>query len=89
MNKYGIWDLDKYKVEGKNKYSDMVDETVSFDFRHRELAIRDLFESTTDQDVKQVLKYAMELNNYYRKQAIDLFNNLDAINDLRMVDFIF
>ena len=77
----GIWDLEKYKVEEKNRFSNVIDNNVYFDFWNREVAIRELFESTSDPDVKQVLRFAMELNNHYRKQAMDLFNKLDAIND--------
>lgn len=77
-----IWDLEKYKVEEKNKYSDVVDKGVYFDFRNREIAIRELFKSTKDPDVKQVLRYAMELNNHYRQQAMDFYNTFHGIEEL-------
>lgn len=36
-----IWNLEKYKVEGKNKYSDMVDKNVYFDFKKK---INDIYD---------------------------------------------
>ena len=82
MNKYAIWDLEKYKVDEPNKYSDVVDKEVFFDYRHRERAIDDLFESTKDPEVKQVLVYAMELNNKYRSEAMELYLSLERIKKL-------
>lgn len=82
MNKYAIWDLEKYKVDEPNKYSNVVDKNTYFDFWNREVAIRELFESTSDPDVKQVLRFAMELNNHYRQQAMDFYNAWDGVHEL-------
>lgn len=79
QNNYGIWDLSKYEVDEPNKYSNVVDKEVQFDYFNREGAIRDLFKTTTDPNVKQVLRFAMELNNQYRHEAMDLYYILNTI----------
>lgn len=79
QNNYGIWDLSKYEVDEPNKYSNVVDKKVQFDYFNREGAIRDLFKTTTDPNVKQVLRFAMELNNQYRHEAMDLYYILNTI----------
>lgn len=82
QSKYGIWDLEKYKVNEPNKYSNVVDKKVLFDYFNRERAIKDLFRTTTDPNVKQVLRFAMELNNKYRNEAMDLYNSFYGIKEL-------
>lgn len=79
QNNYGIWDLGKYEVDELNKYSNVVDKEVQFDYFNREGAIRDLFKTTTDPNVKQVLRFAMELNNQYRHEAMELYYILNTI----------
>lgn len=79
QNKYGIWNLEKYRVDEPNKYSNVVDKEVQFDYFNREGAIRDLFRTTTDPNVKQVLRFAMELNNQYRNEAMELYYMLNTI----------
>lgn len=79
QNNYGIWDLSKYEVDEPNKYRNVVDKEVQFDYFNREGAIRDLFKTTTDPNVKQVLRFAMELNNQYRHEAMDLYYILNTI----------
>ena len=77
-----IWNLEKYKVDEPNRFSNVIDEKVYFDFWNRAVAIRELFESTRDPDVKQVLRFAMELNNHYRQQAMDFYNAWHGVKDL-------
>ena len=79
QSNYDIWDLENYKVDEPNKYSNVVDKKVQFDYFNREGAIRDLFETTTDPNVKQVLRFAMELNNQYRHEAMELYYILNII----------
>ena len=79
QNNYGIWNLLKYRVDEPNKYSNVVDKEVQFDYFNREGAIRDLFKTTTDPNVKQVLRFAMELNNQYRQEAMELYYILNTI----------
>ena len=79
QNNYIIWDLKKYEVDEPNKYSNVVDKEVQFDYFNREGAIRDLFKTTTDPNVKQVLRFAMELNNQYRHEAMELYYILNTI----------
>ena len=81
QSNYGIWDLSKYEVDEPNKYRNVVDKEVQFDYFNREGAIRDLFKTTTDPNVKQVLRFAMELNNQYRSEAKKLFNILNGLDD--------
>ena len=81
QNKYGIWDLENYKVDEPNNYSDLIDKNICFDYWHREQAIKDLFVTTSDPNVKQVLRFAMELNNQYRSEAMKLYNILNGVND--------
>ena len=81
MKKYEIWDLEKYKVEEPNKYSDIIDKRVFFDYFNREEAMKNLFESTDNPEVKQVLRYAMELNNKYRTEAMALYDSFYGIMD--------
>ena len=79
QSNYIIWDLKKYEVDEPNKYSNVVDKEVQFDYFNREGAIRDLFKTTTDPNVKQVLRFAMELNNQYRHEAMELYYILNTI----------
>ena len=79
QNNYDIWDLENYKVDEPNKYRNVVDKEVQFDYFNREGAIRDLFKTTTDPNVKQVLRFAMELNNQYRHEAMELYYILNTI----------
>lgn len=79
QSNYGIWNLEKYKVDEPNKYSNVVDKKVQFDYFNRESAIKHLFRTTTDPNVKQVLRFAMELQNQYRKEAMELYYILNTI----------
>lgn len=81
QNNYDIWDLENYKVDEPNKYSDLIDKNIYFDYWHREQAIKDLFVTTSDPNVKQVLRFAMELNNQYRDEAMKLYNVLNGVSD--------
>ena len=81
QSNYDIWDLENYKVDEPNKYSDLIDKNIYFDYWHREQAIKDLFVTTSDPNVKQVLRFAMELNNQYRDEAMKLYNVLNGVND--------
>lgn len=82
QSKYGIWDLKQYEVTEPNKYNHVVDKKVQFDYFNRERAIKDLFRTTADPNVKQVLRFAMELNNQYRNEAMDLYNSFYGIKEL-------
>ncbi len=75
-NNYGVWDLEHFKVTESNKYENIIDKDVQFDYRNRERAIATLFETTKDSNVKQVLRFAMELQNQYRSEAMNLYNAL-------------
>lgn len=79
QSNYGIWDLSKYEVDEPNNYSDLIDKNSQFDYWHREQAIKDLFVTTSDPNVKQVLRFAMELNNQYRHEAMELYYTLNVI----------
>ena len=79
QSNYDIWDLSKYEVDEPNKYRNVVDKEAQFDYFNREGAIRDLFKTTTDPNVKQVLRFAMELNNQYRHEAMELYYILNTI----------
>ena len=81
QSNYDIWDLENYKVDEPNKYSDLIDKNIYFDYWHREQAIRDLFVTTSDPNVKQVLRFAMELNNQYRDETMKLYNVLNGVSD--------
>ena len=81
MKQGEIWNLENYEVKEHNRYSNVVDKEVIFDFMNREKAITDLFERTKDPDVKQVLRFAMELNNHYRSEAMELFDTLCLAED--------
>ena len=81
QSNYDIWDLSKYEVDEPNKYRNVVDKEVQFDYFNREGAIKDLFVTTSDANVKQVLRFAMELNNQYRAEAMKLFNILNGLDD--------
>lgn len=81
QSNYDIWDLENYKVDEPNKYSDLIDKNIYFDYWHREQAIKDLFVTTSDPNVKQVLRFAMELNNQYRDEAMKLYNVLNGVSD--------
>ena len=81
QSNYDIWDLENYKVEEPNKYSNVIDKNSQFDYFNREGAIRDLFKTTTDPNVKQVLRFAMELNNQYRSETKKLYNILNGLDD--------
>lgn len=79
QSNYDIWDLENYKVDEPNNYSDLIDKNSQFDYWHREQAIKDLFVTTSDPNVKQVLRFAMELNNQYRHEAMELYYILNTI----------
>lgn len=79
QSNYGIWNLEKYKVDEPNKYSNVVDKKVQLDYFNRESAIKHLFRTTADPNVKQVLRFAMELNNQYRHEAMELYYMLNTI----------
>ena len=81
MTKNDIWDLEKYKITEKNKYSNIIDNNVYFDYWNRETAIRELFQETGNPEVKQVLRFAMELNNFYRNQAMNFYTAYHGIKD--------
>lgn len=81
QSNYDIWDLENYKVDEPNKYSDLIDKNSQFDYWHREQAIKDLFVTTSDPNVKQVLRFAMELNNQYRDETMKLYNVLNGVSD--------
>ena len=40
QSNYDIWDLENYKVDEPNKYSNLIDKNSQFDYWHREQAIR-------------------------------------------------
>lgn len=80
-NNYGVWDLEHFKVTESNKYENIIDEGVRFDYRSRERAISEVFKTTTNPEVRQVLRFAMELQNQYRSEAMDLYNTLSKVND--------
>lgn len=80
-NNYGIWDLEQFIDIEPNDYKNVIDKTVRFDYKNRECAIATLFKTTKDPNVKQVLKFAMELNNQYRTEALNLYNTLSKVND--------
>ena len=81
QNNYDIWDLENYKVDEPNKYRDWIDKNLRFDYWHREYAIKDLFATTSDPNVKQVLRFAMELQNQCRSEAMRLYNILNGLDD--------
>lgn len=81
QSNYDIWDLENYKVDEPNKYSNDIDKNLQFDYWHREQAIKDLFVTTSDPNVKQVLRFAMELNNQYRDETMKLYNVLNGVSD--------
>ena len=82
MSNFFIWDLEKYKVNKENQYSNVTDDNVCFDFITREKAIEKLFNETEDANVKQVLRFAMELNNHYRKQSMTFYNAYHEIKKM-------
>ena len=79
-NNYGIWGLKSFEVNEPNDYKNVIDKTVQFDYRNRERAIATLFETTKDPNVKQVLRFAMELQNQYRSEAMNLYDALLKID---------
>lgn len=80
-SEYDVWDLENYKVDEPNKYSNVIDKNLQFDYWNREHAIKDLFATTSDPDVKQVLRFAIELQNQYRSEAMNLYITLSRVND--------
>ena len=80
-NNYGVWDLERFKVSEPNKYENIIDEGIRFDYRSRECAIAEVFKTTTNPEVRQVLRFAMELQNQYRSEAMNLYNTLSKLND--------
>ena len=56
-------------------------EGIKFDYRSRERAIAEVFRTTTNPEVKQVLRFAMELQNQYRSEAMNLYTTLSKVND--------
>ena len=77
----GVWDLEHFKVTESNKYENIIDEGIRFDYRSRERAIAEVFKTTTNPEVKQVLRFAMELQNQYRSEAMNLYTTLSRVND--------
>lgn len=80
-NNNGVWDLEHFKVTESNKYENIIDKDVRFDYKNRERAIAEVFKTTTNPEVKQVLRFAMELQNQYRSEAMNLYTTLSRVDD--------
>ena len=78
-NKLLIGKINKRNTDRVLRSERNVDKNLRFDYFNREGAIKDLFRTTADPNVKQVLRFAMELNNQYRNEAMELYYILNII----------